>query len=132
MPKILLMVGYCNLYLTILIYLNFLHLTILIFVKIKHCIETSMAYLDGDGGEDEQVGEVEPGGRGEEHELPALGGRSRPPREVEPRERRRGGRRARRRQRQARREHLPAQAVHHVPRQIPFSSQFTQSAQIEG
>ena len=46
MPKILLMVGYCNLYLTILIYLNFLHLTILIFVKKtlyivhqpKHCI----------------------------------------------------------------------------------------------
>lgn len=86
-------------------------------------------YLDGLGGEDEQVGEVEPGGRDEDHELPPLGGRSRPPREVEPRERRRGGRRARRRQPEGRREHLPAQVAHHVPRQVPaFSSQAKQSA----
>ena len=94
---------------------------------------SDLYYLEGPGGEDEQVGQVEPGGGDEDHELAPLGGRGCcPPREVEPRERRRGGRRARRRQRQARREHLPAQAAHHVPRQIPFSSQFTQSAQIEG
>ena len=74
-------------------------------------------YLECSRGEDEQVGEVVPSGDEEDRELPALG--RRPRRAVEPRERRRGGRRARRGEREARREHLPPQPAHRVPRQVP-------------
>lgn len=63
--------------------------------------------------EDEQVGEVEPGGDEEDRELLALG--RRPRWAVEPHERRR----ARRVEREARREHLPAQPAHRVPLQVP-------------